>query len=398
MLDIYKELFAELKKQSLSYAVFKGISHLQEDLTSERGDIDLWMSPENADNIIACALSVGFHRVKWSSPNTPAFMFVGWDMPTGKYVMLHLHIQPVAYKKRSLLPLYFIYDSLPAPKPGKDVPVRADMSWIRQFEKNKASLTRKSTPQLLTSVLTRSKDISELGFRFSLKETLRLYAIYIRRFVFMRGRFRIISRGLIVTFTGIDGSGKSTVIHDLSQSKFLKRTQGVKVMYFGNRNFWIPGLEGAVRRYKGKKSSVIGLLVMGLSLLDRKLRVIPALIAKYRGQMVLCDRYFYDQNLDESTGKLVRNKFLNRLLTAFIAWVPARPNISFYLKLSPKAAYDRKHERDIQRLEADVDAYDKVFSRHPETIVIDAEQPLDDVLADVRRAIVARYQTRGDKS
>ena len=102
--------------------------------------------------------------------------------------------------------------------------------------------------------------------------------------------------GLIVAFVGIDGSGKSTVIKELRRRSYPDHISGIKEMYFGNKDFLMPGLNWLFQLGK-KKKGPIGAITKGLAAIDVKFRALPALIARRRRKLVLCDRYYFDSKL-----------------------------------------------------------------------------------------------------
>jgi thymidylate kinase len=393
VLAIYTTLFDEFARRSVRYTAFKSLEHLQDDLAGERGDIDVWVHGEDVDAVIESALTAGFFTVRWSSTKGIAFILIGWDLASGKKVLLHVHRRPIAVKKRSFLPLYFVYQREPSEvkKTRSKIPLQATDAWCDRFEQERSELKSLPTAKLLRMVLARDPKIGQLGFRFSFTETARIYVTYLRRFLFLRGRYRIARRGMLIAFTGVDGSGKSSVVDDLSSSSFLKSSQGVRVSYFGNKGFWIPGLGKAVLRHQ--RATPVGVVVMGLSLLDRKLRIVPALIAKARGRVVLCDRFYYDQNIFDPTENYFRNRALKAVVNPIVSWIPVLPRRTFYLRVPAKVAFARKQDYAFEKVERITDAYDKLLIGRPEVAVIDATQPLEKVLTDVRTEITAQLRS-----
>ncbi|HVS79302.1 MAG TPA: hypothetical protein VHD84_03385 [Candidatus Saccharimonadales bacterium] len=386
MLTVYRELFKILDKNSITYSAFKSLEHLQEDLDGERGDVDIWFAQKDKSRAISAARRAGFFNVRWASTKRPAFIMAGWDIPSGKKVLLHIHLKPIAIKKRSLLPLFFTYNLPPKPDKPKQVPKQPSAGWVERFEADRKSLKSQNDLWLLKQLLSGGRKIKQLNFKFSFFNTFALYPTYIRRFVFNGGRYPIRRKGLFIALVGVDGSGKSTAVENLGKSDFLRTTQGVNVKYFGNNDFWIPGLNKSFGAVKGLNPKT--LIVLGLSVLDRKLRVLPAYITKLRGRVVICDRYFYDQNIVDPTAKYLKNRFLKALLNPFIQWMPVKPDLTLYLRISPEAAYKRKQDYGFEKVQAMCAAYDELLLKRPEVIAIDAEAPLETVQQTIRQRIV----------
>lgn len=389
MLAIYSRLFGEFARADIDYSVFKGLDHLSEDLDDARGDVDIWVARPSMDAAIAIAADAGFFRVRWSYPRSLAFVMIGWDIATGLRVMIHVHRAPIALRKRSLALLVFSYQISPVEKQRASLPVLVGDAWFRKFETGRTVLNSSSTGALLRLILVGRRQLAALGFRFSPRETLRTYVSYVHRFVFLGGKFRIVRRGLFIAFTGVDGSGKSSVVTHFAQSDFLKVTEGTRIIYMGNHAFWIPGLDRAVDRGRKGPSRVV---VMALATIDRKLRIVPALLARARGRIVLFDRYFYDQNIADPTQNYFKNPVVRAMANPFVKWIPATPDLSFYLALEPKVAHARKPEGEIETLEAMSDAYNAYFRARKEVTVIDAGQELGTVLANIRLLVSARLR------
>jgi thymidylate kinase len=392
MLQIYDRLFDGFAREGVQHSIFKGLDHLDEDLLGSRGDVDIWVAEENLDAAVRVALDAGFFRVRWSYQAAVAFVMIGWDVASGAKVLIHLHHAPIALKKRSLALLVFRYRSLPTLTQADTRPVLADAAWIERFEADRRVMSKSGTLRLLSLAFVRRRELAELGFRFSFGETVRTYVSYVHRFVFLRGRFRIVRRGLLLSFTGIDGAGKSSVVEHIGSSDFLKTTEGTRVAYFGNHSFWIPGLARGFARYRRSKG--LGVIVLGLSVIDRKLRIIPALAARRSGRIVLCDRYFYDQNVSDPTENYLRGKTLKAIVNPFVSWIPALPDVGFYLRVDPAVALARKPEHSLEKLHKASADYDAALLDRHEVRVLDAAESLDDVLAQVRAAIAERLVRR----
>lgn len=382
MLTLNEQLFRMLEKQQIVYSAFKSLEHLHTDLEGNRGDVDIWINKNDKEKLLRAAKKCGFFQVRWSSTKGTAFILIGWDLPSGKKVLVHVHTAPIAVKKRSYIPLYFTYEDVPLPKRTKYTVPLPSQEWVDHFENNRKTLKSTSDFKLLERLALHRDYLKKLRFKFSMIETLRVYPTYFRRFIVQRGHYRIRKRGLLIAFVGIDGSGKSSAVETLHASDFLKTTFGIRQAYFGNKNFWIPGVEKG--RAKDKKLTPLKKLLMGLGMIDIKLRVIPALLAKWRGSIVLCDRYFYDSMVSDPTKKYLKSKLLRSILNPVIMWMPAKPDVTFYMQVHPKTAYARKQDYPFEKVERSCREYDKLMLGRPEVRVIDANQPLDAVEERIR--------------
>lgn len=162
-------------------------------------------------------------------------------------------------------------------------------------------------------------------------------------------------RRVLACFTGIDGSGKTTVAKKLCESCV---TAGISCNYLwcGWRGFesWLfkpfaaqtkraMTKQGNERRIASAHDKIP--FFDYLTVLDYFIRVCPALVASsLRNRIVIVDRYVYDVilGLHGAGSKSVR--FLTWLLMRF-----PQPTVIFYIKVPPEIAFARKD--DISSLE-----------------------------------------------
>ncbi len=395
MLDVYRGLFSALADAPVPYAVFKGFAHLAEDLRGERGDVDVWVEPAQIDRMVAIAREHGFFEVRWESRRRAAFSMVGWDLATGRRASLHVHRVPYARRRRTLVPLMFLYER-EVELGGVDKSTGARFStreWTDRFVAQKEALLAGPEWRLFARTVFRPRTIRRLGFRFSAIETARTYRALLSSLVRFRGRSPVSRRGLLVAISGVDGSGKSTLIDTLHASRFLASTQGVVRRYFGNRDFWIPGLARAVKRRP--RSRLVKLVVLTLSIVDRKMRILSALAARRRGRIVVCDRYYFDHRVGDPTAKYLPEGRLKRVVDRIVRWVPARPDLALYLRVSAQTARARKPEKSLDEFDKAIAGYDGVFAEWEGTVVVDAEQEAAAVAEFVRAAIAAQLRAEG---
>jgi thymidylate kinase len=158
--------------------------------------------------------------------------------------------------------------------------------------------------------------------------------------------------GLLVSFSGIDGTGKSTAASQLSE--MLKREYGLASRYvwckFGDHPFSRYRLSRFVGEHQvselnpcdteAKQISPL-LWIYGAVLLAFHLIQIIFSIWRpvRRGQVVICDRYIFDTMVDlEQDLHLPRS----RVRSIFGArWIP-QPDCKFLLDLEEEAAFSRK--------------------------------------------------------
>ncbi len=175
----------------------------------------------------------------------------------------------------------------------------------------------------------------------------------------------------MISFSGIDGAGKSTQIDGL---RSLLEDAGLKVRIL---TFWddiarlkrfresagrkiFKGDEGVgsphapiERRDKNIRSPLATLLRLGFYYLDaRSLRSVLAYALRSDSDVIICDRYLWDElaNLD------LNHAMLRWYARTLAARVP-RPEISFILDADPVQARTRKPEYPLAWLHVNRTAY-----------------------------------------
>ncbi len=168
-------------------------------------------------------------------------------------------------------------------------------------------------------------------------------------------------RGLLVTFSGLDGAGKTTQI-ELLRSR-LER-EGRPTRYLWSRGGYTPGFEAlkafARRLLKRKlpppgdnpdrtralESGGVRRVWLLIALLDLILLYgVAVRWWRWRGEVVVCDRYLWDTLVDfrqNFPGDAVERSFLWRTLTR----VAPRPDLAVLLVVPTDVSVRRAEEKD----------------------------------------------------
>ena len=194
--------------------------------------------------------------------------------------------------------------------------------------------------------------------------------------------------GRFYVFEGIDGSGKSTaarMLNDKLTSTFGRDT----VLTAEPSGSWIGD---CVRR--ANKEDVGDFAEALLFMADRAQHTLEISRAVEEGKIVICDRYYVSTLAYQGVT-------LERLVPDPVLWLRAvnapiirRPDITFYFMIEPEKAMKRMKDRDekskfekIGFLKKVASIYEEMSLSDPSAHVIDASRPLDDVFAEVLKAV-----------
>ena len=226
---------------------------------------------------------------------------------------------------------------------------------------------------------------------------------------------------MVITFSGLDGAGKSTLI-DWLQGELKRRRRPVTVLHMADGIGVYAGLRAARDslqhvfgtsgdregragngrpsrpRWAGPASArgLAGLAgrirhaILWSKPLRRVLYPVDLLIflairfyvATVRGRVLLTDRYFYDTLVDVADdGRWFWVRLLERLTPA--------PDVPVFLDVSPEESYARKGEYSVAYLARRSAAYRHIAPLIPSAVVL-PNADLDDTRRALERAISER--------
>ena len=206
---------------------------------------------------------------------------------------------------------------------------------------------------------------------------------------------------MFITFEGIDGAGKTTILDGLCQQLTDKNVPFCRTREPGGSSLGLALREKIL--YAAEKLDSRSELFLFLA--DRAQHVAEVILPALKSKMlVLCDRYFdstlayqgYAQGLD-----LEELRFLNAIATQNLL-----PDLTFLFDLDVKISLKRVHGRQSNAGEIAYDRFDhetmlfheRVRAGYLEEaklnqnryVKIDASQPLEDVLANCSQILWER--------
>lgn len=169
-------------------------------------------------------------------------------------------------------------------------------------------------------------------------------------------------RPLLITFSGLDGSGKSTQIENVRKYLADAKLRVVRLAFWDDavvgkryRESFVHNVYGSEkgvgtpeapveRRDKNMRSWYLSILRHGLYLLDA-IHVCEVIARARRGSpdVIIMDRYIYD----EFVNLPLRNPFSRVFVRAVSAFVP-KPELALLLDADPNAARARKPEYPLE--------------------------------------------------
>lgn len=203
--------------------------------------------------------------------------------------------------------------------------------------------------------------------------------------------------GLSVAFLSPDGGGKSTIINRIEET-CAGSFCGIKYIYtrphllknLGAYNPVNPHDEGTDnpdphgKKLHGKfKSWIRFLYYITDYILGTIVKIYPMKVMKH---LVVFDRYYYDYLVDLQRYQYDLPKWAPKV---FLKLIPT-PDIVFILDGDPENLYARKKELTLEELKYQVVAYRKVAQTVGNSQIIDVNQGIEDVVADVTKSIILK--------
>jgi thymidylate kinase len=224
---------------------------------------------------------------------------------------------------------------------------------------------------------------------------------------------------MLITFSGLDGSGKSTLVDYLKES-LEKENRKVAVSHMnydiglystlrllkkkisgnGNRTqSHAPREEAHAGKFRSRSARLRYQLVWnkGLRFLIYPLDVVIFVfyrfyVEKVNRQVLIMDRYFYDTLVDVTGAR-------RTLRLRFLSWLTPTPNLPVYLDVTAERAFERKNEYSVDYLNRRRMSYQKLIANLPGVLVLSTSHDLDAtrlrITNAVRETLVAAQGAEG---
>lgn len=230
-----------------------------------------------------------------------------------------------------------------------------------------------------------------LSLRYERPTLLQRSIFYARKVLRLLSGYFSMRRGFWIAFFGMDGAGKSSLIERLHERFDSDRT--LIPLYFFH---WRPpvsfsrkvikaGTSATDPHSKPPRGYLVSVLKLGYLIMRYNLgyfvNVRPLLV---RNGIVIADRYYHDLLADPRRYRYGGPMWLARLMARFIP----KPDLFIFLDLPAEVAHSRKPEVPLEEARELRERYLRLARFLPNSYIVDASKPLEEVVAEVERIIL----------
>mgnify|MGYP006145591311 CR=1 FL=1 len=217
-------------------------------------------------------------------------------------------------------------------------------------------------------------------------------------FLFKELKLYFNPKGKFIVFIGPDGAGKSLAIDTLTKSGIINRFSSFNVSHA--RFNLIPRISKIINikstytdeiandlekrriRADSPHSWLKANIYASYYLIDYFFGNIKIRYAKYKNQLIIFDRYYYDyftQRINSNTWSIF--PFLYRILAP-------QPNIVFIVQAPPKLIYSRKQELNIDEINNQLNLQRDFNYGKCEVNVLNNTGTIDDMINDITKKLI----------
>ncbi|MCK4715654.1 MAG: dTMP kinase [Candidatus Marinimicrobia bacterium] len=196
------------------------------------------------------------------------------------------------------------------------------------------------------------------------------------------------NKGILITFEGIDGSGKTTQINELIHRLDQRNIEYQLFREPGGTRIGEKIRDILLDKDHSNMLPITELLLYSASRYQLTMRsIIPALNA---GKVVICDRFYDSTTAYQGYGRGIDIEFIKRLNA--VATKSLIPDKTFILDISLEERLQRLGEKNLDRLEQEAIAFHKkvregfiaMAQEEPERmILIDGNRPSGEISKDI---------------
>lgn len=266
------------------------------------------------------------------------------------------------------------------------------------FVKNLVKLFGKKKARKLHNLITEEAWDKVAKLHFKLKKQLLLRSVFRINFpiVFLKFLMANIMRilkpsGYLLAFTGLDGAGKTTVIHHL-ENLFVETFKKKKVVSEYWRPYVIPELKKVANLSSNKDDSIpleaeereprgklISLIKLGYYVFDYILGALKYLKCRNLGGVVLFDRHYLDLIIHPQRFEMNLPKSIFRIAFKLIK----KPDLTFFFWASPDVIHSRKVEFSKEEIIKQTELYMQEGSRQKGFYALETNTTIEEEVHEI---------------